>query len=144
MNDHIWDINKVTNKLNHIKKDLQDYDKKYKGIIKNIYEKDNTNITKEYLSDVFKSKDEIEFCIYNKAYKQWISQYSKEYIEMSDWYYGKELPRDIFYKEKYNFNKNGTYLDNQTEIYELYLLFLFFTMYNLYEGLKEEDWKDNK
>ena len=34
MNDHIWDINKVTNKLNHIKKDLQDYDKKYKGIIK--------------------------------------------------------------------------------------------------------------
>ena len=70
MNDHIWDINKVTNKLNHIKKDLQDYDKKYKGIIKNIYEKDNTNITKEYLSDVITSNDEIEFCIYNKAYKQ--------------------------------------------------------------------------
>ena len=29
MNDHIWDINKVTNKLNHIQKDLQDYDIKY-------------------------------------------------------------------------------------------------------------------
>ena len=84
MNDHIWDINKVTNKLNHIKKDLQDYDKKYKGIIKNIYEKDNTNITKEYLSDVFTSNDEIEFCIYNKAYKQlesikpWIERNGKD------------------------------------------------------------------
>ena len=32
-------------------------------------------------------------------YKKYISQYSKVYIEMSEWYYGPELPYDVYIKE---------------------------------------------
>ena len=84
---------------------------------KNVYNKDNTN--KEILKDVL-DKDELNYFLINHKYKQWISQYSKEYIEMSEWYYGPELPYEIYCKEFKKVNKNTTYLDTPKDINELY------------------------
>ena len=64
--------------------------------------------------------------IMNEKYKQWISQYSKEYIEMSEWYYGEELPFDIYCKEFNITRKESTYLDSAKDVKELYALFVFF------------------
>ena len=68
----------------------------------------------------------------NDKYKKWISQYSKEYIEMSEWYYGPELPYDIYCKEfkKKNlrlFDLKGTYLESRKDIIELYKLFILYS-----------------
>ena len=74
------------------------------------------------------SDDERDYYKINEAYKKYISQYSKEYIELSEYYYGPELPYSIYCRE---FKKyNGTYLDSSKDINELYALFLFFAMYH--------------
>ena len=67
----------------------------------------------------------------NEKYKQLISGYSKAYLEMSDFYYGEELPYDIYCKEfkKKNlrlFDLKGTYLESKNDIIELYKLFIFY------------------
>ena len=71
-----------------------------------------------------------DYFLKNEAYKKYISQYSKEYIEMSEWYYGPELPYDIYIKE---FRKEKeTYLDNKESIKELYSLFMFYGLLQYY------------
>ena len=65
-----------------------------KKIIQNIADKDDTKQSYEYLP-----QEEREYRIINDAYKKYISQYSQEYIEMSDFYYGPELPYNIYCKE---------------------------------------------
>tara|TARA_Y100001958_G_C21246597_1_gene577148 strand:- start:6075 stop:6431 length:357 start_codon:yes stop_codon:yes gene_type:complete len=68
----------------------------------------------------------------NKAYKEYISQYSKSYIELSEHYYGPELPYSIYVKE---FSKNsleGTYLDTPNDVKELYKLFIFYGFLEIY------------
>ena len=67
----------------------------------------------------------------NERYKKFISNYSLEYLEMSDWYYGPELPYDIYCnhfqkKNDLNFNLKGTYFESKKDIIELYQLFIFY------------------
>ena len=51
---------------------------------------------------------------------------------MSDFYYGPELPYNIYCKE---FKKSkGTYLDSPEDIKELYSLFMFYGMLEVYLG----------
>ena len=96
-------------------------------IIQNIADKDDTKQSYEYLP-----QEEREYRIINDAYKKYISQYSQEYIEMSDFYYGPELPYNIYCKE---FKKSkGTYLDSPEDIKELYSLFMFYGMLEVYLG----------
>ena len=59
---------------------------------------------------------------------KYISQYSQEYIEMSEYYYGRELPYDVYCREF----KKGTYLDSPQDIKELYSLFIFFMFFDMY------------
>ena len=120
------DFDLLEKKLNGITEELSESEKQLKEIAKNVYNKDNTN--KEILKDVL-DKDELNYFLINHKYKQWISQYSKEYIEMSEWYYGPELPYEIYCKEFKKVNKNTTYLDTPKDINELYFLFIFFAMY---------------
>ena len=48
--------------------------------------------------------DELHYNMMNERYKNLISGYSFAYLEMSDFYYGEELPYDIYCKE---FNKTN-------------------------------------
>ena len=78
--------------------------------------KDKENIKNMYYETY--PKNEREYQIMNDKYKKWISQYSKSYIEMSEYYVGEELHR---YHE-------STYLDSQKDIKELYSLFTIYAM----------------
>tara|TARA_B100001094_G_scaffold287975_1_gene303857 strand:+ start:8108 stop:8506 length:399 start_codon:yes stop_codon:yes gene_type:complete len=122
----VWDIDSIESKLDKVSKDLDDSNEQFKVLTKKLYKKDETTQTYEVLKEIL-SEDEAEYFFINEIYKYWISHYSKEYIEMSDWYYGPELPYDIYCKEIRKYN--GTYLDSSKDIGELYALFIFFTMY---------------
>lgn len=119
-----WDFDDLESKLNKVSDDLKNCDKELKKTTENIYYKDETNSSINTLKDIL--GEDSGYIIANKKYKEWIQSYSKEYIEMSEWYYGEELPYSVYYKE---FNKNtGTYLDSPEDVKELYKLFIYYGM----------------
>ena len=123
-----WDFDKLENKLLNISDDLKKCDENLKKTAENIFYKDETNTSQETLKDIV--GEDVGYIIANKKYKKWISSYSKEYIELSEWYYGEELPYNIYCKE---FQKNkGTYLDSPEDVKELYKLFFFYGMLDLF------------
>lgn len=124
-----WDLNFLEEKLNKIEKDINKSNKSFKDLIINIAEKDESKVSHTLLFEEL-NEDEKDYFLKNEAYKKYISQYSKEYIEMSEWYYGPELPHDIYIKE---FRKEKeTYLDNKESIKELYSLFMFYGLLQYY------------
>ena len=123
-----WDFDKLENKLLNISDDLKKCDENLKKTAENIFYKDETNTSQETLKVIV--GEDVGYIIANKKYKKWISSYSKEYIELSEWYYGEELPYNIYCKE---FQKNkGTYLDSPEDVKELYKLFFFYGMLELF------------
>ena len=109
-----WDIDDLESRLNKVSEELNEQEEKVNKIDENIQD----NKIKSHYHEM------------NEKYKEWISQYSKEYIEMSEWYYGEELPYDIYCKE-FNIVKNeSTYLDSQKDVKELYALFVFFSLFH--------------
>ena len=110
MNFDIDDLEKRLNRTSQISKEIDEKNK-----LKNKLKTDKYN-----------------YYNVNKAYKEYISQYSQSYIELSEHYYGPELPYSVYLKE---FNKNsleGTYLDTPKDIKELYKLFIFYGMLEMY------------
>ena len=119
-----WNFDDLESKLNKVSEDLKDCDKELKKTTENLYYNDDTNRSINTLKDIL--GEDSGYIIANKKYKEWINSYSKEYIEMSEWYYGEELPYSIYCKE---FNKNtGTYLDTPEDVKELYKLFIYYGM----------------
>lgn len=117
-----WDLKELENKLNKSSEILKKCDKDLKNFTENIYYKDETNESVESLKDIL--GEDAGYIIMNKKYKEWIESYSKEYIEMSEWYYGEELPYSVYCKE---FKKSeGTYLDSPEDVKELYKLFMYY------------------
>ena len=117
-----WNLDDLESKLNSASKELKKCDENLKKCTENIYYKDETNESVNTLKDIL--GEESEYIIANKKYKKWINSYSKEYIEMSEWYYGEELPYSVYCKE---FKKNeGTYLDSPEDVKELYKLFMYY------------------
>ena len=92
------DIEELEKKLNKISSESENLDEKYK------------DINDKELSDYDKN---------NKIYKDWIGNYSKAYIEMSEFYVGEELPREH-------------YLQSKKDVIELYKLFLYYGMMEHY------------
>ena len=123
-----WDIDDLESRLNKVSEDLNKQEETVNKIDKNIQD----NKIKSHYHEM------------NEKYKQWISQYSKEYIEMSEWYYGEELPFDVYCKEFNITRKESTYLDSAKDVKELYALFVFFSLFhfNLSKTLTEEQIQD--
>lgn len=125
----VFDINKLEENLNSISSELEEEEIKLKEIIIEASEKDDINQLNDTLLDIL-SDEELDYFKANKAYKKYISGYSKAYIELSEYYYGPELPYDIYCKE---FNKNNViekdhYLSSKKDVKELYSLFIFYSM----------------
>ena len=125
-----WNIESLEQKLSNVSNQLKETNETFKQTVKNISEKDESNESYEVLYELL-SKEEREYHKANEAYKAFISQYSQSYAEMSDWYYGPELPYDVYCREfhKCKLNEGLTYLDSPEDIQELYQLFIFFMMY---------------
>ena len=112
-----WDISSLEDKLNNISNELKNE--------KNNIEKQVNKSLKNILFKKDEDENEINYFKVNQAYKKYISQYSKAYIEMSEYYYGSELPYNIYIKEFKN-NETKTYLDTPKDVIELYKLFIFY------------------
>ena len=128
------DLDALEKKLNGISNELEDEEESLKEMIIHLAEKDETNQSYDILYDTL-SEDEKEYHRANEAYKRYISQYSKEYIELSEYYYGPELPYDVYCRE-FNVKKivkeGETYLDTPQDVKYLYSLFIFFMFFDMY------------
>lgn len=123
-----WNFDDLESKLNDASDCLKKCDKDLKQTAENIYYKDETNESVNTLKDIL--GEESGYIIANKKYKEWINSYSKEYIEMSEWYYGEELPYSVYCKD---FKKSeGTYLDTPEDVKELYKLFMYYGILEYY------------
>ena len=121
-----WNFDDLEKKLNKVSETSKKLDVEMKETINKIADNDYTKQSYEYLSE-----EEREYRKYNDAYKKYISQYSKSYIEMSEFYYGPELPYNIYCKEFKKTNlRNPTYLDSPKDVKELYALFIFYSMFD--------------
>ena len=69
-----------------------------KNLVKDLSKKDETRLSYDTFFSLL-TEDEKKYHRANEAYKQYISQYSQEYIEMSEYYYGQELPYDVYCRE---------------------------------------------
>ena len=121
------DIDVIEHRLNNISEELKKCEEKLHTNVIYIFKDDITNESHDVLAGLI-GREEVHYHLMNKMYKRWISQYSKEYIEMSEWYYGPELPYDIYCCEMKKERGEGTYLDTPGEIKELYFLFMFYGM----------------
>ena len=101
----------------------------------------NIDKLKKKMNDIkFKSEKidgDLHYGMMNERYKNLISGYSLAYLEMSDFYYGEELPYDVYCKEfkKKNlrlFDLKGTYLESKKDLIELYKLFIFYGFFESY------------
>mgnify|MGYP001427612773 CR=1 FL=1 len=111
-------LDELENRLNKISSDSKNLDNDFKNLVKNISEKDDTKRTRQEYYDCL-SDSEREYQKYNDIYKDWINSYSKEYIEMSEFYVGEELPREH-------------YLQSKKDVIELYKLFMYYGMMEHY------------
>ena len=129
-----YDFEKIEQKLSKVSEELKKSETQFKETVQKISEKDETKESYDILYDVL-SKEEKEYHQANEAYKRYISQYSKAYIEMSEWYYGPELPYEIYrreFKKSKIIQEGDTYLDSPEDVKELYKLFIFFMMFQSY------------
>ena len=119
-----WDLDKLESRLANATEKLKECGEDLKKTTEKIYYNDEFDESIHSLKDIL--GEDSEYIIANKKYKQWINSYSKEYIEMSEWYYGEELPYSVYCKE---FKKDGgTYLDSPEDVKELYKLFMYYGM----------------
>lgn len=138
-----YNIEDIEKKLNNCKNILNKEENKLKEIIIDTIEKDESNQNIDLLNYIM-TEDEKHYFMINNAYKNYISQYSKEYIEMSEYYYGPELPYDVYCREFKKHDKESTFLDSGKDIKELYALFIFYAMfdYTLSESSAEKKYGD--
>lgn len=129
-----FDIDALSKKLESIDLSLKREKNSFKEMVKNISEKDKTNVSKATFYSLL-DDNEKHYYLINEEYKELVSQYSLAYIEMSEWYCGPEIPLDVYhkiYKDKKNFY--GTYLDSKEDVRELYKLFAFMLLFESYFG----------
>lgn len=119
-----WNIQELQNKIKNISDNLQTADKTFKETIENISEQDTSKESYDILYSTM-TDDEKGYHRVNEKYKEYISRFSKSYIEMSEFYYGPELPYEIYKK---NFKKDVSYLESKKGIEEMYGLFIFYMM----------------
>ena len=95
----------------------------------------NIQALEEKLNKISNDSKEIDgtqhYNMMNERYKSFISNYSLPYLEMSDWYYGPELPYNIYcnhfkIKNNLDIDLKGTYFESKKDIIELYKLFIFY------------------
>tara|TARA_B100001094_G_C18122061_1_gene767421 strand:- start:825 stop:1226 length:402 start_codon:yes stop_codon:yes gene_type:complete len=116
------DIQKLSLRLNKIQNILEE-DNQIQSIVEKIKDNhlldpdDKIKIKKEYYQTL--PKYELLYQEKNDEYKELISQFSKAYLELCEFYVGPELPRE-------------TYLDSKQNMMELILLFIFFAMWEPY------------
>lgn len=137
MDFNLEELTKQMEKINKLSGDNNNYN----HLVEKLSDMDDNEFINETLYESFKDEKK-DYYIKSKQYKLFISQYSKPYREMADWYYGEELSYKDYCKifnKKYISKENpfeNTYLNSKKDIIELYKLFLFYGMIEYFFHLK--------
>jgi|TARA_B110000285_G_C14965384_1_gene533808 hypothetical protein len=92
-----YDIDSLNKKLNDINSERDILNDNLKQTIDNISDLDETNVTRELKYTMYDGLDKL-YEIENDKYHDLIWKYSDSYLEMSDFYVGKNLPKEDFKK----------------------------------------------
>ena len=130
-----WDFDKLESKLSTVAENLEKCEEELKKTTEDVFYNDESWESINSLKDIL--GDDAGYIIANKKYKGWIGSYSKAYIELSEFYYGEELPYHIYCSEfstdpKRRSESNilaGTYLETPEDVRELYKLFIYYGMF---------------
>ena len=98
---------------------IEELEKKLNKIEKNLNENNINSLIENININTSNLQHELYYQSENKKYKELISNFSKAYLEISDFYVGKDLPRK-------------TYLDSKKDAYELIQLFLIGAIFEPY------------
>ena len=93
-----FDIDSLNEKLNTINSEKDILNEELKNTIDYIADIDETNVTRELKYSMYDGLERM-YQIENDKYHDLIGRYSEAYLEMSDFYVGKDLPRDDFKKK---------------------------------------------
>ena len=94
MKFNIDDLNKRLNDINNNKKKLNN---DLKNTIDHFADLDTTNVTRELKYSMYTGLERL-YQIENDKYHDLIGKYSQAYLDICDFYVGKDLPRDDFKK----------------------------------------------
>ena len=90
-----YNLNELEKKLNKIETKNEKLNDELKQTIDHVADIDETNVTRELKYSMYEGSEKL-YQIENDKYKDLIGQFSLEYLEMSDFYVGPELPRKDF------------------------------------------------
>ena len=101
---------------NYIYMNIHSLDEKLRKIQENLNEETiKLDQITQNLTEIQKQNEiEEKYHIANEEYKQLISQFSIQYLELCEWYVGPELPRD----------DERTFFDSKDDLNQLYFLFV--------------------
>ena len=92
-----FDYESLNKKLNDIQHKKEVFNEELKKTIDFVADLDESNVTRELKYTMYEGLDKL-YEINNDKYHDLIGRYSKAYLEMSDFYVGKNLPKDDFKK----------------------------------------------
>ena len=92
-----FNIDSLNKKLNNINDEKDILNEHLKQTINTISDLDETNQTRELKYSMYDGLEKL-YQIENDKYHDLIWRYSDSYLEMSDFYVGKDLPKDDFKK----------------------------------------------
>ena len=90
-----YDLDELENKLNKIETKNEELNEELKQTIHHIADIDETNVTRELKYSMYEGSERL-YQIENDKYKDLIGQFSFEYLELTEFYVGPELPRKDF------------------------------------------------
>lgn len=91
------DINDLERRLNDISIEKDELNDDLKNTIHHLADLDTTNMTRQLKYDMYDGLERI-YQIENDKYHDLIDKYSQAYLDICDFYVGKNLPRDDFKK----------------------------------------------
>ena len=90
-----YDLDELENKLNKIETKNEELNEELKQTIDHVADIDESNVTRELKYSMYEGSERL-YQIENDKYKDLIGQFSFEYLELTEFYVGPELPRKDF------------------------------------------------
>ena len=103
-----YNLNELEKKLNKIETKNEKLNDELKQTIDHVADIDETNVTRELKYSMYEGSEKL-YQIENDKYKDLISQFSLEYLELTEFYVGPELPRKDF-NDNFKNNLIGMYM----------------------------------
>ena len=103
-----YNLNELEKKLNKIEAKNKELNDELKETIDHVADIDETNVTRELKYSMYEGSEKL-YQIENDKYKDLISQFSLEYLELTEFYVGPELPRKDF-NDNFKNNLIGMYM----------------------------------